>query len=316
MDNIKVSILCATYNHENYIRQALESFVMQKTDFKFEVIVNDDASTDRTVEIVREFEEKYPDIIKPIYQKENQYSKGEIITANILIPRAKGEYLAFCEGDDFWTDENKLQKQVDFLDANKEFSACVHKYITVDKFGNETNMHTFGYYENPGVYTLKDFETNQLPSQLASLVCRSIFCAPETKYPESFNKIKVQGDVKYFLYLLAHGDIYRMEENYSAYRCVCEFTGESWSSRNLTDCNAHYIRWKNLTKLEKAFFIEYNKKVSLKERKIRGAKNVLVSFKRNPNLKAALNVLKVLVLQRGLISYCIKGFRKGKEEGI
>ena len=122
-----VSILCTAYNHEQYIRSALESFVSQKTDFAFEVLVNDDASSDGTAAIIREYEEKYPEIIRPFYQKENQFSKGiGYIYENIFYPHARGKYFAFCEGDDYWTDESKLQRQVNFLESHPDYSACVH----------------------------------------------------------------------------------------------------------------------------------------------------------------------------------------------
>lgn len=126
MDDVKVSVICNTYNQQDYIRDALQGFVMQKTNFAFEVLVHDDASTDNTPNIIREFEEKYPDIIKPIYQSENQYSKKVGITKTFGISRAKGEYIAFCEGDDYWTDEYKLQKQYDVLQAHPEISMCAH----------------------------------------------------------------------------------------------------------------------------------------------------------------------------------------------
>lgn len=87
---------------------------MQKTNFKYEILIHDDASTDKTASIIKEYEGKYPDLIKAIYQEENQYSRGNNVNF-ILLERAKGKYLAFCEGDDYWIDENKLQKQVDFL---------------------------------------------------------------------------------------------------------------------------------------------------------------------------------------------------------
>ena len=122
-----VSVLCTAYNHEQYIRSALESFVSQQTDFAFEVLVNDDASTDGTAAIIREYEEKYPEIIRPFYQSENQFSKGiGTIYENIFYPNARGKYFAFCEGDDYWTDESKLQRQVDFLESHPDYSACVH----------------------------------------------------------------------------------------------------------------------------------------------------------------------------------------------
>lgn len=122
----KVSVICVTYNHRAFIRECLEGFVRQKTDFPFEVIVHDDASTDGTADIVREYAANYPHIIKPVLQPENQWRKGKTMSKTFIYPLIQGEYVAYCEGDDYWTDENKLQKQVDFLDANPDHSVCFH----------------------------------------------------------------------------------------------------------------------------------------------------------------------------------------------
>ena len=118
---LMVSIRCITYNHEPYIRQCLDGFVMQKTNFRFEAIAHDDASTDGTADIIREYAEKYPDIIKPIFEKENQYSKHDGSLVRIMDEACKGKYIAICEGDDYWIDSLKLQKQVDFLEANPDY---------------------------------------------------------------------------------------------------------------------------------------------------------------------------------------------------
>ena len=129
IDNPLVSICMITYNHEKYIKDALEGFLSQKTDFSYEVIVHDDASTDHTADILREYEQKYPNIIKPVYQTENQFSKlrlqGKAVIMSCL-PLIKGKYVATCEGDDYWIDCYKLQKQVDFLEKNPDYVACVH----------------------------------------------------------------------------------------------------------------------------------------------------------------------------------------------
>jgi len=109
-DDPIVSICCITYNHEKYIRDAIEGFLMQKTLFPIEILIHGDASTDKTADIIKEYEVKYPDIIKPIYQTENQFSKGVSISATYQFPRARGKYIAICEGDDYWTDPHKLQK--------------------------------------------------------------------------------------------------------------------------------------------------------------------------------------------------------------
>ena len=125
--DIQVSVLCLAYNHERYIRETLEGFVIQKTDFTFEVLVHDDCSTDGTSQIIREYQEKYPAIIKPIYENENMYSKGLQIITDILLSKASGKYIAFCEGDDYWTDADKLQKQYEALEKHPECSMSVHK---------------------------------------------------------------------------------------------------------------------------------------------------------------------------------------------
>ena len=129
---IQVSIICNAFNQEAYIREALESFVMQQTTFAFEVLVHDDASTDNTPSIIKEFEEKYPEIIKPIYQTENKYSQGISVSGTFQFPRVSGKYVAFCEGDDYFTDPQKLQKQFDALEAHPEIDICAHAADQVD----------------------------------------------------------------------------------------------------------------------------------------------------------------------------------------
>lgn len=145
-NDIVVTILTLAYNHEPYIRQCLDGILMQQTNFKFELLIHDDASTDGTANIIREYELKYPEIIKPIYQKENQYSKKVPIGVTYLYPRAKGKYIALCEGDDYWTDPLKLQKQVDFLEANPDFVMCSHKFLNY----NETTKTYTNFYDFDG----------------------------------------------------------------------------------------------------------------------------------------------------------------------
>ena len=130
-----VSILCATYNHEKYIEQALNSLINQDTNFRFEVIVHDDASNDNTPKIIQKYQNLYPEIIKPIFQNENKYSKNINIYKEYIYPKASGKYIAFCEGDDFWIDDTKLQKQVDALEENETCSICVAKVRTTEEDG-------------------------------------------------------------------------------------------------------------------------------------------------------------------------------------
>ena len=110
-DDIKVSVICIAYNHEKYISRTLDSFLEQKTNFAYEILVHDDASTDKTAEIIKKYAEKH-DCIVPILEEENQHSKPNVrMIGDCCLPKARGQYIAVCEGDDYWVDENKLQKQ-------------------------------------------------------------------------------------------------------------------------------------------------------------------------------------------------------------
>lgn len=145
--NIKsplVSICCSTYNHEDYIEDTIRGFLMQETNFPFEILIHDDASTDRTQEIIRKYEKIYPNIIKPIYQVENQYSKGVKVNFTYNYSRARGKYIALCEGDDYWIDKEKLQKQIDVLENNENVMLCIHSTKIFDmKIGNFSEPNKF-----------------------------------------------------------------------------------------------------------------------------------------------------------------------------
>lgn len=139
--NIKVSVLCLTYNQKDYIGDCLRGFISQNTDFDFEILVHDDASTDGTTEIVMEYVEKYPNIVIPFFEEENQYSKGIQISQEILAHHVRGEYVAICEGDDYWCDNLKLQNQVDFLEMNPDYSACTHDSFILNCRNNEMRVY-------------------------------------------------------------------------------------------------------------------------------------------------------------------------------
>jgi glycosyltransferase involved in cell wall biosynthesis len=132
-NNPLVSIGCITYNQVNYIKNTIEGFLLQRTTFPIEIIIHDDASNDNTQQIIREYEEKYPNLIGAIYQSENQYSKGVKPLINIVFNKARGKYIAICEGDDYWIDPYKLQKQVDFLENNTEFGLVFTDVQIIDK---------------------------------------------------------------------------------------------------------------------------------------------------------------------------------------
>lgn len=220
--SVLVCIRCITYNHEKYIRDALEGFVMQKTDFRFEVIVHDDASTDGTAAIVKEYAEKYPDIIKPIFETENQYSKhdGSLqrIMNDAIHPDAK--YIAMCEGDDYWTDPYKLQKQVDIMEANEQVVAVVTACSVADVNGNimeKIRKYPVVKDNKPGMYNLHDFFRNQHQYPTLTVMYRLLSYKQIT---EMFDRCKSRflGDWILWVCLHTQGDFYFMDEVTAAYR--------------------------------------------------------------------------------------------------
>lgn len=153
--DIKVSVMCLAYNHEKYIRECLDSIVNQITTFEFEIIINDDASTDNTSKIIREYEEKYPRKIKAIYQKENQYSKGVAIIEECMLEAASGKYIAFCECDDKWIDLKKLQRQYEYMETHPECSMCVHNTVIHDLNGTREDVN-FNLWEKEHILSQKE----------------------------------------------------------------------------------------------------------------------------------------------------------------
>lgn len=139
MTNMKplVSILCIAYNQEKYIKQAITSFLMQRVNFSYEIIIHDDASNDGTREIIQEFVNDNPKIFRPILETENRYSKSGVLFLKEMYQMARGKYIAVCEGDDFWTDITKLQRQVDFMEKNQDHSIVFHPVRIMYEGGEE-----------------------------------------------------------------------------------------------------------------------------------------------------------------------------------
>lgn len=216
-----VSISCLTYNHEKFIGQAIESFIHQKTNFPFEVLLHDDASTDNTAAIIREYELKYPKIIKPIYQKENQFSKSISMSVTFQFPRAKGKYITICEGDDFWLDPYKLQKQVDLLESmvDKNIVAVVTNVVTCDMDGNiiENEKLVTPPVNKEGSYNLHDFFKNDFHYYTPTVMFRSSLIENITsKMHRQFNEFF--GDWLLWIFLHLEGDFYFLNQSTAAYR--------------------------------------------------------------------------------------------------
>lgn len=218
-----VSVLCCVYNHEPYLRQCLDGFIMQDTTFKYEVIIHDDASTDSSADIIREYAEKYPDVIKPIYQKENQYSKQIDILKKYVCPRVRGCYVAICEGDDYWIDSYKLQKQVDYMETHPECAVCATEgYSLNQSTGEMAPLITMGLEE----YTAKEMLLNNQLYTLSTL-CRTTFFKEYYKYIQPLSYKFMMGDYPLWLYMLTRGTIHKFTDRCVVYRELEESASHS-----------------------------------------------------------------------------------------
>ncbi len=240
---IMVSVLCATYNQESYIRDAIESFLMQKTNFAFEILMHDDASTDGTADIIREYEQKYPNLIKPIYQTVNQYSQGKDILVEFLFRRANGKYIALCEGDDYWTDPLKLQKQFDAMEAHPEVDMCAHAADTVDE-------GTKQFIEKVSPV---DFETILSVEQIIACKGNMLYLATNSL----FYRIEIDKKLALFRQYFPHdyslriqgalrGGVYYLSETMSAYRSCAR---NSFTRRMQEDLEALRLHQKKVISL-------------------------------------------------------------------
>lgn len=220
---ILVAIHCLVYNHEPYLRQCLDGFVMQKTNFRFVAVVHDDCSTDGATDILCEYADKYPDIIKPIYEVENQWSKHDGSLDRIMndaLAATGCKYIAMCEGDDYWTDPLKLQKQVDILEANEAIMACSTNCSVVDMKGNvleEKRIQSVVKDNKQGCYSLRDFfnQGHQYPT--LSVLYRNTH-RDEVRQKTATMRNPYMGDWTLWIALLCFGDMYYLDEVTCAYR--------------------------------------------------------------------------------------------------
>lgn len=223
-----VSIWCAVYNHKAYIQDAIEGFLMQKCNFKFEIVVHDDASTDGTIEILRDYKKKYPESIRVIYEEENQYSKYDNppqYIYQVMRKELKGDYIAWCDGDDYWIDADKLQIQIDYMEQHPNCIMTVHDAI---KLNCETGEKDRIWYHHK--------EKNLSPEDIinASLPTASYVCKREILNLNDFFLQAPVGDYPLQLFCLTKGEIHYFDRAMSVYRCLAE---GSWSSIQNRDLN-------------------------------------------------------------------------------
>ena len=243
-----VTIRCLVYNHEPYLRQCLDGFVMQKTNFRFEAIVHDDASTDGSADIIREYAAKYPDIIKPIIETENQYSKRDGSLGRIMNAHTHGKYVALCEGDDYWIDPLKLQKQVDFLESNSDYVMTYSDAIVVD--GNSKPI----FHRAPRRYS------GNITKELLNKgnFIRTASACFRNRYEEySIEREKIpfklmMADLPMWIYYSTIGKVHCFDEKMVAYRVLLE------SASHFSDKSKLIAFYANAEQITKYFNLRYN----------------------------------------------------------
>ena len=214
-EDVMVSVIMTTYNQQKYIQQALESVLMQRTSFLYEIWIGDDASTDETADIVRHYEKQYPNVVHAICREENI---GPTKNAYDMLCRAQGKYIAYCEGDDYWIDNAKLQKQVDFLKKNPNYYACTHDCQIVNVYGETLAEQKLNWVSPKRIFTRKDFNGINLPGQTSTWVHKNFLNDTAHNFSIICQANPYVGDRTTVMILLMYGPIYHMPTVMSCYR--------------------------------------------------------------------------------------------------
>lgn len=238
-----VSVAVITYRQEAYIRQAMDSVLMQRFNQPWEVLVGEDRSPDATREILLDYQRAHPDRLRLFLREKNLGATRNLYE---VLLSCRGRYIALLEGDDYWTDPDKLQKQVDFLEEHPDYIACTHRCAFVDQKGEPVPGKAVNewFYEGER-YTFEEFCRREMPGQTGTLVMRNLFLKPEHDYRVLYRAHPVIGDRTLFLLLAAQGDIRCMRDVMGCYRYVLQEGAPNWVSqsehRNMLDGHVRYL---------------------------------------------------------------------------
>ena len=278
MKEIMLSILVPTYNHERYIVQALESVRMQKTEYLYEVLVGEDCSTDNTRQILKEYERLHPNFLTVFYRDHNM-NHEKIRNSRDLSEKAKGKYVITLEGDDYWIDEYKIQKQIDFLEKHNDYIAVAHRCMVVDENSNKREEEFPDCKDS--IYTLKHYAKEIVPGQTTTVMYRN-YRKQKILDLSLINENIQPGDRRQFFSLVSNGKVYCIQEIMSAYRHV--YSGGSSHSATYVGSYDKTIQWYRL-QLEYAYRINNRDAIHVAEMmyllEIRsGVMHRLISLKR------------------------------------
>lgn len=285
-DKVYISIVCITYNHGDYLAEAIESFLAQKTEYKFEIIIHDDASTDSTTSILREYFDKYPTLIRPIYNEINQYSQNVNLPIANCNKIAKGSYIAFCEGDDYWIDTYKLQQQIKFLEQNSDFGLVLTDYHNYEQATAEFsyNMISKNIDEHLSRLNFESFLTNFGYFAPMSWLLRADLWHEVTNY----NEQHLDGTFVWLLNILKASKVEVLLDATAVHRHVTESASQS------NDVNKILRRNESLLKTQMEFHKKYNLDMSLikKFHQVHFILNVNTFFLKKLTLPAFLKIIK------------------------
>lgn len=274
---MKCSIICNTYNHEKTIAMAIDSFLIQKTNFSFEILIHDDASEDSTQNIIKSYMERYPNIIKAILQKKNMTQSGYSVT-EINLERAKGEYITFCEGDDYWIDSERLQKLVDILEGDSDITLVGHASMMQN--------HRFPYFRRvwkvmEGFLNMDDLICNRgiVFANNAVMIRANVL-----NYPE-YSKMLLVQDTKRVIFARLTGKIFAINEVMSVYQ---QGIPGSWTDRTRFNAQKMIRHYQS----EYQFFTEFD---------------IQTNKKFHESVQFVLNHLDYLIALHGQNSECFKG---------
>ena len=312
-----VSIQCLVYNHEPYLRQCLDGFVMQRTNFKFEAIVHDDVSTDGSAAIIREYAEKYPDIIKPIFEIENQYSKHDGSLDRIMRDACKGKYIALCEGDDYWIDPLKLQKQFEYMESYPE---CSLLHTSFQFYTQHDGMFHDSKIDQEA-YELNQRENRNIACEILDFKYRVVTATSFFKYEtynklindEYYNRYKFMlGDIQLWAMLLQSGRIGYLPDVTAVYRVhadsACRQVDMKCDARmclSISEMQLHFLpKVRGGERLKDKFSAQFRKNLF----KYRLFEPQYISFISDNDCK--LNILVSILLKfsliRSLMVQCLK----------
>lgn len=293
-----VTIVCTVFNHEKYLKKAIDGFLMQKCNFNYSIYIQDDCSTDNSKKLIQEYEKKYPDIIKGYYLDENIYGQGISPLFN-LIEKVKTKYVAVCEGDDYWTDEFKLQKQIDFLESKPDYVATYHNVLVVD---DDSKLHNMSkkimplYIEHD--FTIEDIQKLSICcSQSASLVFINFWKDWNQEYKKKYLECNANGDIKLNSVLLFLGKVHFLEDIMSCYRK--SLSNDSWSSQT-KDKNLSLYFIESRKSIEELIKYIFNQKIKFCIGKY--STNALIIFIKNPTIYN-LNIFITSLKNVGVLTF-------------